>query len=110
MEWSFTSNGARTKGGAPWGIGAAGIAAAGGGREDRSWHGPSAEGWPRHAGLDPALGYGKNVSRFAGVEDLSEAEHPAIAAFALRTLDREGGAKASAVGRVCRGRDDVVAH
>ena len=63
-----------------------------------------------HAGLKPALGDGKQPCRFAGGECLVETEYAAVAAVALGAMDREGGTEAAAVSRVCRGRDDVLAH
>src|SRR5690606_19738817 len=71
---------------------------------------PSPRWGARHAGLQPALGDCKEPSGFARGEGFVKTEHPAVAAVARRTVDREGGAKASAVGRMCRGRNDVLAH
>ncbi len=64
----------------------------------------------RHARLQPALGDCKESGGFARGECLVETEHPAVAAAALGAMDREGGAEATAAGRMCRGRDDVLAH
>src|SRR5256885_10408278 len=71
---------------------------------------PSARRRVLHAGLEPALGDGKQPCCLAGGERLVETEYAAVAAVALGAMDREGGAEAAAVGRVCRGRDDVLAH
>ena len=70
----------------------------------------SAPGRVLHAGLQPALGDGKEPGRFARGKGLVKAEHAAVAAVALRTMDREGRTKAAAVGGVCRGRNDKSAH
>lgn len=64
----------------------------------------------RHARLQPALGDCKEPGGFARGKGFVKTEHAAVAAVALRTMDREGGAEAAAVGRVCRGRNDVLAH
>ena len=71
---------------------------------------PSAHRRVRHARLQPALGDCEQPGGFARCKDLVKTEHAAIAALALRTMDREGGTEAAAVGRVCRGRNDVLAH
>ena len=71
---------------------------------------PSALGWVLHAGLQPALRDGKKPCGFARGEGFVKTEHAAVAAVALGAVDREGGAEAAAVGRVCRGRNDVGAH
>ena len=70
----------------------------------------SARGGARHARLQPTLGDGKEPGGFARGKGLVKSEHTAVAAVALRALDRKGGAEAATVGRVCRGRDDVLAH
>ena len=70
---------------------------------------PSALGWVLHAGLQPALRDGKKPCGFARGEGFVKAEHAAVAAVALGAMHREGGAKAAAVGGVCRGRNDVGA-
>ena len=70
----------------------------------------SARGRLGRARLQPALGDGKESGGFTRSKGFVEAEHAAVAAVALSALDREGGAKATAVGRVCRGRNDVLAH
>ena len=72
--------------------------------------GRSALGRVLHAGLQPALGDGKKPGSFARGEGFVKTEHAAVAAVALGAMDREGGAKAAAVGGVCRGRNDVGAH
>lgn len=64
----------------------------------------------RHARLQPALGDGKEPGGFAGCKGFVETEYAAVAAVTLGSMDREGGAEAATVGRVCRGRDDVWAH
>lgn len=64
----------------------------------------------RHARLQPALGDGKETGRFARGKDFVKAEHAAVAAVALGAMDRERGPETAAVGRVCRGRNDVLAH
>lgn len=63
-----------------------------------------------HARLQPALGDCKNPGGFARGKGFVKAEYSAIAAVTLGTMDREGGTKAATVGRVCRGRNDVLAH
>ena len=63
-----------------------------------------------HARLQPALGDGKETGSFARGKGFVKTEHAAVAAVALRTMDRKGGTEAAAVGRVCRGRNDVLAH
>ena len=64
----------------------------------------------RHAGLQPALGDGEEPGGFARCEGFVETEYAAVAAVTLGTMDREGGAEAATVSRMCRGRDDVLAH
>src|SRR5215207_1062485 len=64
----------------------------------------------RHARLQPALGDCKKPGGFARGKGPVKAEYSAVAAVALGTMDREGGTKAATVGRVCRGRNDVLAH
>ena len=64
----------------------------------------------RHARLQPALGDCKEPGGFTRGKGFVKTEHTAVAAVALGTMDREGGAEAAAVGRVCRGRNDVLAH
>ena len=61
-------------------------------------------------GLEPALGHCEEPGGMTGRKCPVETEDPAIRAVAVGTSDREGGAEAAAVGRVCRGRDDVLAH
>lgn len=73
----------------------------------RGW---SAHGWAGHARLQPTLGDGKQPGDFGGGKGLVKAKHAAIATVALGALDRERGAEAAAIGRVCRGRNDVLAH
>jgi hypothetical protein len=70
----------------------------------------SARGGRRHARLQPALGDCKEPGGFARGEGFIKTEHPAVAAVALGAMNRKGGAKAAAVGLVCRGRNDVLAH
>ena len=64
----------------------------------------------RHARFQPALGDCKNPGGFARGKGPVKPEYPAVAAVTLGTTDREGGTKAATVGRVCRGRNDVLAH
>jgi hypothetical protein len=70
----------------------------------------SARRWVRHACLQPTLGDGKEPGGFARSKRLVEAEYSAVATVTVGTVDGEGGAKAAAFGRVCRGRNDVLAH
>jgi hypothetical protein len=70
----------------------------------------SAGGRTRHAGLQPTLGDGKQLGGIARRKRHDRPKHPAVAALAPRALDRERSAEAAAVGRVCRGRNDVLAH
>ena len=72
--------------------------------------GTSANRRVRHAGLQPALRHGKQPCGFARGKRLVKPEYSAIAAVALGAMDRKRGAKAAAIGRVCRGRNDVLAH
>lgn len=72
--------------------------------------GTSANRRVRHACLQPALRHGKQPCGFARGKRLVKPEYSAIAAVALGAMDRKRGAKAAAVGRVCRGRNDVLAH
>lgn len=72
--------------------------------------GASARRRVAHARLQPTLGNGIEPGGLARDKGLVEAEHTAVLAVALGAVDREGGAKASAIGRVCRGRNDVLAH
>src|SRR5688572_28326216 len=72
--------------------------------------GSSARGGSWHAGLQPTLGDGKQLGGIARRKGRDRPEHPAVAALALRALDRERSAETAAVGRVCRGRNDVLAH
>ena len=72
---------------------------------------PSALGWVLHAGLQPALRDGKKPCGFARGEGFVKAEHAAVAAVALGSVDGKRGAEeAAAVGRMCRGRNDERAH
>ena len=71
---------------------------------------PSAHRRVRHAGLEPALGDCKEPRRLVRGKGFVKTEYAAVAAVACGALDREGGAKAAAVGGVCRGRNDVLAH
>ena len=77
------------------------------GAQRRVW---SAHGWAGHARLQPTLGDGKQPGDFGGGKGLVKAKHAAIATVALGALDGERGAEAAAIGRVCRGRNDVLAH
>lgn len=77
------------------------------GTQRRSW---SAHRWAGHARLQPALSDGKQPGDFRGGKGLVKAKHAAIATVALGALNGERGAEAAAIGRVCRGRNDVLAH
>ena len=70
----------------------------------------SARGGMRHARLQPALGDCEESGGFARGKGFVKAEHTAVIAVALGAMDREGGAESAAVGLLCRGRDDVLAH
>ena len=60
--------------------------------------------------MQTALGDFKKPGGFARGKGFVKTEYSAVAAVTLGTMDREGGAKAAAVGLVCRGRNDVLAH
>ena len=64
----------------------------------------------RHARSQPALGDGEQPGTGARGKGGFEAELTAATAVTLSAANRKGGAEAAAVGRVCRGRDDVLAH
>lgn len=64
----------------------------------------------RHARSHPALGDGEQPRRVARRKRGVEAEDTAATPVALSAAHRERGAEAATVGRLCRGRDDVLAH
>jgi hypothetical protein len=72
--------------------------------------GSSARRRVRHARSQPALSDGEKPRCFARGKGCFEAVHTAATAVALSPANRIRGAKAATVGRVCRGRNDVLAH
>ena len=63
-----------------------------------------------HAGLQPALGDRKKPCACARGKGLVDSVHRAGFALVLSALNRKRGSESAAVGSVCRGRDDELAH
>ena len=63
-----------------------------------------------HARLEPALSDREDPGALARCKGFVKTKYTAVGAVAVGSMDRKGGAKASTVGLMCRGRNDVLAH